>query len=421
MRTVGVEHLVGRGVGVVYGHGDRTERNAVEAVRQEEDTVLHVLQREVRTQHLLVEVVFLLADLLGVIPPVPRFEHGTLLVGTQQRLHLGQLLLRAAERRGPYALQQVERRTGRAGHLVGDDVCGIGVVAQQVGFLGAQTHEVVHQLLVIVLVVVVRTRQIALVELAAQVAARRVGHERQQARLVEREDVLVLQTALHGLLVRSVTHRLGQPFEVLLREFEREARILGQHVVAELHAGDRQVGIDLLQALLLLRVEQRARTHEAAGGLLQQTHLLGIESQGFAAVVERPHPLEESVVHQDPVVMGGQAGHDLLLHGLELLVGVGGTDHAEHQLHLREHAARVVEGQQGILERRLVVIRGDGLDLRLVERHRTLECGHVVLGADLVERRHTVGRVPLDEKRVLIRSTCGIAGCKTHKCTTSEQ
>ena len=77
MRLVDVEHLVSDRLGVVQRHDDRAERDAVEPVGEEEDASLHVLQREIGPQHLLVEGIFLLADLLGVIPPVPRFEGGT--------------------------------------------------------------------------------------------------------------------------------------------------------------------------------------------------------------------------------------------------------------------------------------------------------------------------------------------------------
>ena len=71
VRLVGVENFVGQGLGMVDRYLNRLEGNAVEAVGQIEDAALHVFEREIGAQHVLVEGIFLFADLLGVVPPVP--------------------------------------------------------------------------------------------------------------------------------------------------------------------------------------------------------------------------------------------------------------------------------------------------------------------------------------------------------------
>ena len=180
-------------------------------------------------------------------------------------------------------------------------------------------------------------------------------------------------------------------------------------VCAEFHGRERQLPVDLFQAGLLLGVEQRPGTHEGVVGFLQQAHLLGVEPQRRTPVVNLLHTDEELVVEADLVPVRGQQGHGLLLQGLHAVVGFSGTQHAEHQFGLREHLPGIVIGKDRIFERGLVLVRGDGVDLGLVQRHAAFEGGHEMLGQDLVERRHAVRRIPFGEKRVFPGRFPGIA------------
>ena len=93
-------------------------------------------------------------------------------------------------------------------------------------------------------------------------------------------------------------------------------------------------------------------------------------------------------------------GHGTLLHGAQLVVDLGAAQHLEHQTRLRQHLTRFVVGQHGVLERRLVAAGDDGVDLGVHQRHAALEGRHEVPGADPVEGRHAVGRVPCREEGV---------------------
>ena len=409
VRAIGIEHLVGDRIGMVERHDDRLEGDAVEAVGQVEDAALHVLEREVGTQHLLVEGIILLAQLLGVIPPVPRFEGGTGDVLLQKRVHLGQLALGAFERRRPDLVEQAVNGIGRTGHLVRHDIGGVRGIAQQVCLLRAQADEIVDELLVVVFVAVIATVQISLIDLLAQVAPGGIGQQRDQAGLVEREDPLVALAHLPGLLAGGVADACRQPVEFVRLEFEHEIVVFGEDVIPEFHGRERQLPVDLFQAGLLLGVEQRPGAHEGVVGFLQQTHLLGVEPQRRTPVVNLLHTDEELVVEADLVPVRGQQGHGLLLQGLHAVVGFSGTQHAEHQFGLREHLPGIVIGKDRIFERGLVLVRGDGVDLGLVQRHAAFEGGHEMLGQDLVERRHAVRRIPFGEKRVFPGRFPGIA------------
>ena len=226
---------------------------------------------------------------------------------------------------------------------------------------------------------------------------------------MEREDPLVALAHLLGLLAGGVADACRQPVEFVRLEFEHEIVVFGEDVIPEFHGRERQLPVDLFQAGLLLGVEQRPGAHEGVVGLLQQTHLLGVEPQRRTPVVNLLHTDEELVVEADLVPVRGQQGHGLLLQGLHAVVGFGGTQHAEHQFGLREHLPGIVIGKDRVFERGLVLVRGDGVDFGLVQRHAAFEGGHEMLGQDLVERRHAVRRIPFGEKRVFPGRFPGIA------------
>ncbi len=409
MRLVGVEHLVGRHVGMVDRHGERPERDAVETVGQEEDARLHVLQRKIGRQHLLVQRIVLPAQLFGIVPPVPRGEFAVGVVLLEEGLHLGQFALGAFQRRSPDFVQQGVDRLGRAGHLVGRDIGGVGGIAQQAGLLGTQTHEIVDQLPVVVLVAVGAAVQIGFVDPFAQIAALGIGQKRYQTRFVEREDETVAFAQFAGFLARQLAGGGRNALEVVDRQLQREVVVLGQQVGAELHRVKRQFLVDRLETRLALLVEQGARTDEIAVGLLQQPHGVGIEVEFRAAVVDRLHFGEKPFVHADAVGVGGQQRHRLLLQGTQLLVALGFAQHAENQARLFQSQPRFVIGHDHVFERRFIVVRHDGFDLGVMQRHGALEGRHEVPGGDPVERRDAVGRFPGRKEGVFAGLRSGFA------------
>ncbi len=204
-----------------------------------------------------------------------------------------------------------------------------------------------------------------------------------------------------SLFAGRLQHIVRKASLLLGREGHLEAVVLGQEVVAEAYRGKGQFAVDLLQAGLLLPVQQRPGLHEAPVGLLQQPLLLGIERKGPAPLVEVADPRKEPLVEQNTVVMGRQARHELLLQGLQLGVVLRGAEHAEDQFGLRQHRPGAVVGQDDVFERGIGVVRRNGVDLGVVQRHAPLESRQEVFGADLIEGRYAVWRRPLREEGVL--------------------
>lgn len=166
----------------------------------------------------------------------------------------------------------------------------------------------------------------------------------------------------------------------------------------EFHGGQRQLAVDLLQTGLLPGIEQRPGTHEFPVGLLQQAALFGIEVQRGPLVIDGLHPFEKPLVQPYLVGVRRQQGHHLLLQGLHLGGVLGLAQHAEYQRRLGEHLPRIVVSEDDVFERGIVIVRRDGIDLGIVQRHAALQRGQEMCGSYPVERRNPVRSVPFGEK-----------------------
>ena len=107
-------------------------------------------------------------------------------------------------------------------------------------------------------------------------------------------------------------------------------------------------------------------------------------------------------------------GHNLLLQRLHFGGVLRVAEHPEDQLDLRKHLSRSVVGEDDVLERRRVIVRRDGVDLGLVQRHAAFDRGQEVLRFDLVEGRHAVWGLPFGEKRIFAHGFPGLAGYECH-------
>ena len=415
MALVLVEHFVDQAVGIVERCDDRPEGDTVEPVGQKEDAALHVFEREIGAQRLVVERVVAAAHLLGIVPPVPRLEGRIGVVGAQHLFHSRQLLLRPIERRRPYLVQQRIDRSGRRGHLVGSHVVGEGIVPQQVRLLGAQTDVVVHQRLVVVFVAMVAAVEVGGVELLAQFAVLGIAQEGQHTGFVEREKIgFVAESRSLRLLPRRFAHGVGQPLQAVGRQLQPERIVLVEQVVAVLHRQPRQIAVDLFEPALARLVQQGARPDEPAVELLRQPPLLGRERQRLAPVVDSLDPPEQPFVHADLVGMGRQQRHRLLLDGLHFGRRVRSGQHLEDQRRALQHPPRGIVGRDRILEGRFVRRVDDRVDLGVMERHPPLEGRQEMFGPYPVERRYAVGRRPLLEKGVGRFDLLFLTGGKRH-------
>ena len=128
--VIAIDNLVHLTLGVIYGSLQRSESYAIQAITEEENTTLNIIQRQVLAHILLLEIIILITHLLGEIPPIPRLKFTLVLsVAAIDRLHSAQLLLGALQCGCPNLLEQLINGIGRSGHLIRDNIMSIRVIS----------------------------------------------------------------------------------------------------------------------------------------------------------------------------------------------------------------------------------------------------------------------------------------------------
>ena len=139
---------------------------------------------------------------------------------------------------------------------------GKGLVAKELGLLLTQLEDAGDDSLVVVLVVVVATVDVAEIHLLAQLTVVGILQEGNPAGLVQGEEPSLLAGCLSSL-ASSVDGALGQTCEVLLvGDDELEGVGLGQGILAKLDAGQRELLVNLHELGLLLGIEQGTTFHK---------------------------------------------------------------------------------------------------------------------------------------------------------------
>ncbi len=372
--AVGIREFVGLHDGVIDLHlGSGFHVHAIDLLGGVENALGDTVGLEIGLGDGLVQVVLEGTDLLGIVEPVPRFDFVT-----GDSLHVGHLLTGLPHGSVHDGLQEGIDGLGIASHLVGQEVFGGVLVAQQVGLLRPEFHDLQDDGVVVILVAVVTAVGIGLEGLLAQGPVLAGGHE---GRIFG-----------HG-------HADGVAEGVVLR----------QEVLAELLAQDREAGIDLRETGLARGVQAHAVALEALVELGRHHLLLAVQTGHV--VIHRLHAGEERLVHEDGIIGLRHDRGDLLLHGLHGRGGIGLGKVVEHAGNLRQELSRAFVSSDCILEGGSLRIGDDRVDFGLLRLDAGLDGGNVILHRNLAERSRPVGGVPL-----LVKYLPGLraARCRHH-------
>ena len=343
-----------------------------------------------------------LAHLLGVVAPVPRGELEVAAFGLCGLLQLGALLARAGARRPPYLHQQLAHGRGRLRHRELERRLRRRLEAQQPRPLGAQTQDLSHDLAVVRLAAVGAAHDPGVERLLAQIAPGGILQERLDAGARQRDGVLALVAALARRLRRGRPHRFGQTGKVRLAlQHQHERLLVGQQVLAEVRAEHGHARGNRRQPLLGAGREAGAGLDEGAVIALQHAALLLAQARLLALLEQGIDTGKQRLVLVDAHPVLGEARRHRPLDGLDLLVGVGGGQVEEHGGGAVEDVARMLEGGDGVGERRRRRVAGNGRDRLALGGKALLECRHEMLDFDAIERRHLERRGPGPEQRVL--------------------
>ncbi|KAF5039535.1 hypothetical protein DSECCO2_542880 [anaerobic digester metagenome] len=187
--VVGIEYFIYGNIFVINRHVlELFERNAIQFVAQREYTFANIIETEIRTKHFFIQVIFFLADFLGIEPPVPRlqFEVPTFLIN--HFLHVGCFGFSNRKCSVPYRLQKIVCFFRRFGHVTVKNKRSVVEISQQFGALKTQGYYFGDNFLVVIFIVVVTAHEITLVDFLTQVATFRILQERDHAGFISCEQ-----------------------------------------------------------------------------------------------------------------------------------------------------------------------------------------------------------------------------------------
>src|SRR5262249_45575630 len=134
------------------------EREPEQLISRVERSLDDVVQLEIGLHLALVDIALALAQLLGVVAPIPGRELEIAALLRNERLHGIAVDERARARGLPYPLQQIAHRLRRLRHRVVELVVREALVAEQPRALGAQRQNLGDDRLVVGLAIAVAAR-----------------------------------------------------------------------------------------------------------------------------------------------------------------------------------------------------------------------------------------------------------------------
>ena len=379
---VSVENFVGMGILVVGGKGAVfAEGNAVEFVGSGEGAFTNIVEGEVGTDEVVVEVVFLFAEFFAIVTPIPRLKGGTGDVFLNHFLVFSAFLFCFGKGGAPNLHEAGINSLGSLGKAIVEDIVGVGFEAEDVSTFETEIGEGVDNLCVVV-VATVAAGCVGLPHLMTEVTVGAVLHEWFPAGKVESEDEFALGSGV-GIgslaggsdLVGGETGRGGVKYQLIgvggLKDVLGKTKGEGSYLLVE-----------LAETCLLIGRDIGAAADKAFIGFLEETLLLGIEVEALALVVDSLDALEEFGVKGDVVAVGGEFGGYLFGDGFHLVAVFTLAEVEEDTGDLVEKLAAVLVGFDGVLEGGRVGVVDDGIDFGQLLFHALLEGRHVVFGLD---------------------------------------
>ena len=231
--------------------------------------------------------------------------------------------------------------------------------------------------------------------------------EGDEAGLAQGEHPFAFDAVGFGLLGSSVDASLGQAGEVgFILDDELVASVFLQQIVAELQAQSRELFVDFAQFLLLVGGQGGAVAHKVLFVLLDHANLLVVEAHFVAVLIDIVDALEEFRVHHNAVAVFGKQRQHCFGDFHHLVVGEAFVEVEEHVANAVQGLARLVEGQDGVLESGRLGIADDGFHFGQLFFHTRLKSRQIVLVLDLVERRHLEGCGVFREERIFRLGLC---------------
>ena len=161
-----------------------------------EDAFTDIFHLEIWLDGILIEFIMAVTDLLGIVCPVPRTDHGCAVFRKQSgldilihyQLHVGDLLFCLCHGRGEDAVKKLVHSHGIMRHLVRKDEISRSTVAEKLCLLYPELHYLYDHGIVVTGIALVASGGICIEHLFPEVAPCAVCHERDITRIVKGEQ-----------------------------------------------------------------------------------------------------------------------------------------------------------------------------------------------------------------------------------------
>ena len=326
----------------------------------------HAIHREIRTQHLLVEIIVFLALLLGPVSGLPRLQQVHRLHGFG-RLILGEQLVLGKERGvdpGVEILDEGERRASRFRHPAQQGEIGEMLVAQDFGLLVAEFEDAPDQRGVVERAGRADLRG-SFPHLAANLPVMQVLHDGEHRRELQCEAPGVFMALCAGIRRRSGARGLGQARQLGLVGDDQFPRIGGvEHMLGILLRDLGKLGLDRGDPRLFLRRQVRAGIPETFQRFLDEALLDRRKRADLGTATDGLDHLPQAVVQRQR----GVKIRDLRKHPAERLALCGAVAHGVQVIQpapaVVERLAGIFKGKEGGLETGgRGILRADHLDV----------------------------------------------------------
>ena len=182
---------------------------------------------------------------------------------------------------------------------------------------------------------------------------------------------------------------------------QREALLVGKHILAERCAELRQPFDDRRQPLFRLAVERGAGAAKGCVIALEHALLLGGEVERLALPHQSIDAAEELCVGVELVPVARDLRRELALDLEQRVVAVGAGQKMEHLFDPPQRPPAQLERRNGIGEIRRLRTAGNGRDLGLMLGEGARIRRREMLGPDFFKRGHLARGGPMPEKGVI--------------------
>ena len=322
---------------------------------------------------------------------------GTWLVLAKQLLILVALLFGHLEGGSPNLVQALVYVGRGLGQAVVEHIVGMGGEAEDVGTLKTQVDQRVDDGSIVELATLAAVG-IGMPHLLTQTAVGAVLHKRFPRGHVKREAVHLPIARFEGGIQLSVK---AEALHLLGGEVEAVGVGSLEHILCKAEGERGNLLVELAETLLLAGWHVGTSTHKALVLLLQQSHLLAVEAEAVALVVDLLDASKEGRIEGDIVLVLGEQRGNLLGYGIHSVVVLALAEVEEDTAYLLEKGSTILVSLDGVGEGGRFGVVDDAVDFSLLAQHAFLEGGHVVLGLDAGEIGNFVRGAPGGEEGVL--------------------